>query len=346
MASNFHCFNYLIARISASIATETSANRRLLRTMQIKTMLYRTLAASLFILGVFSIDAHAREWTDSSGHYTIEAELIGFSDGVVVLKREDHELVAIPMEVLSREDQEFLKSEDALEVNRKHAEGMQTWTLKDGTELVGRVVDYSHREVTLQRRRGRIYVNDRNFDNLPTFYQTIIPQMVAETEDLRRSDRRALESWLVRQRAQPRSFMVDGVVLEVENGDEYVVPFSLFSEEDQSVLLPGWKDWLAATNESQWDLQASHAFLLKSLAAARHQDNLVNRQIAELKLQLHAVQAGLTSLWEVTLYPTTGQSGPPLWVVVPGRDSRQASATAMEKYPGHAVGPVRRLTRR
>jgi hypothetical protein len=45
----------------------------------------------------------------------------------------------------------------------------------------------------------------------------------------------------------------------------------------------------------------------------------------------------------VTLYPAAGQGGPPLWVVMPGRDSRQATAAALAQYPGYVAGPVRRV---
>ena len=58
---------------------------------------------------------------------------------------------------------------------------------------------------------------------------------------------------------------------------------------------------------------------------------------------MQAVQAGLTSLWEVTLFPAGGRGGPPLWVVVPGRDSRQATAAALQQNPGFVAGPVRRV---
>jgi hypothetical protein len=72
----------------------------------------------------------------------------------------------------------------------------------------------------------------------------------------------------------------------------------------------------------------------------------MQREIAMMQLQLQAVQADLTSLWEVTLFPVAGQGGPPLWVVVPGRDSRQATLAALEKNPGYVPGSVRRVSRR
>jgi hypothetical protein len=132
-------------------------------------------------------------------------------------------------------------------------------------------------------------------------------------------------------------------VLEVENGDEYVVPLSLFSDEDQKLLKGGWDEWLEAHRGNDYSAQQNNAFLLQSLAAERQRDQQVQRQIALMQLQLQAVEAGLTSLWEVTLYPATGRGGRPRWVVVPGRDSRQATAAALEQNPGYVAGPVRRV---
>jgi hypothetical protein len=285
----------------------------------------------------------ARLWTDSTGQYTLEAELISADDKTVVLQRADHEMVAIPIEKLSEADREYLKSKEASELVNKTHEPLQTWTLKDGTKIEGRIVEYAQRDITLQRRRGRIYVNDRQFENLPEFYQDLLPKIVAHVERLQRDDRASLEAWLVRQRGQPRTIRLEGVVLETENGDEYGVPFFMFSEEDLSVLRPGWTDWQAAASSKDYGKQADHAFLLRSLAAARFRDQQVQREIATMQLKLQAVQAGLTSLWEVTLYPAAGQGGPPRWVVVPGRDSRQATAAAMAQNRGYVAGPVRRV---
>jgi hypothetical protein len=301
--------------------------------------------AAIACLMAVSIAANvaARLWTDSTGNYTLEARLIMFNDKSVVLQREDHELVAFPIEELSDQDREFLKSKEAADAQKTAAESMQTWTLRDGAKIVGRIVDYAARDVTLPRRRGRIYVNDRVLDNLPEFYQQLIPKFVAESENLQRSDRASLEAWLVRQRGEPRTFHLDGVVLETENGDEYSVPFALFSEADLKVLKPGWKKWLVVHGSHDSSAEEDSAFLLRSLAAARFRDEHVHHEVAMMQLKLQAAQAGLTSLWEVTLFPGAGQGGRPLWVVVPGRDSRQATDAALQQNPGYIAGAVRRV---
>ena len=116
----------------------------------------------------------------------------------------------------------------------------QTWTLRDGTKIAGRAVDYASRDVTIQRRRGQIFVNDRRLANLPEFYQLLLPQIVDHFERLDRVDRRGLEAWVLRQRGQPRTFQLKGIVFEFENGDEYAVPFFLLSDQDQRRIGSGF----------------------------------------------------------------------------------------------------------
>jgi hypothetical protein len=295
--------------------------------------------------------ASARLWTDSTGQYTVEADLIAFNDEVVILQREDHELGAVPIKKLSDKDREFLASKEAQATAEEITGAMQTWTLRDGTKLVGRLVGYSRRDLTLQRRRGKIYINDRQFENLPEFYQLMLPKIVAHYEKINDPNRQGLEAWLVRQKGLPRSFTVDGVTLEMENGDEYVVPFFFFSAADLKLLKPGWEAWLAAHGDAKYDEQHQQAFMLQSLAAARQRDRQVQRRIALMQLNeaaqqttLEAIQAGVTSLWEVTLYPGGGIAGPPRWVVVTGRDSADAKHQAMLQHPGYVAGPIRRVS--
>lgn len=63
-----------------------------------------------------------------------------------------------------------------------------------------------------------------------------------------------------------------------------------------------------------------------------------------MQLNLQAVQAGLTSVWEVTLYPNRGNPNPPMWVTVFGRNSQDAANAALQQNPGFSVGPIRRVS--
>lgn len=291
-----------------------------------------------------SAPCDARTWSDSTGQYTVDAELVALTEKAAILQRGDDHLVSIDFEQLSKEDQAYLKTEEAKLTADKIANKQQTWTTVGGIEIIGNVVDFVQRDVTFQRRRGKVYVNDRVFDNLPQVYQKIAPLIVAHFENLPAiKDKATLERWLVRRRAQPATYKVDGVILELPSGDEYAFPFFLFRDEDLEVLKPGWDRWAAA--HGNYESQSSMSDELRTLAAARQNDADVSHQIARLQLGMQAVQAGVTSLWEVTLMPGQGVAGTPLWVVVPGRDSRQATEVALSRNPGYFAGPVRRVSR-
>src|SRR5690606_33060024 len=158
------------------------------------------------------------------------------------------------------------------------------------------------RDVTFQRRRGKVYVNDRVFDNLPEVYQKIAPRIVGHFENLPAiNDKATLERWLVRRRAEPATYKVEGVILELPSGDEYAFPFFLFRDEDLEIRKPGWDRWIAA--QGNYESQSSMSDELRTLAAARQNDADISHQIARLQLGMQAVEAGVTSLWEVTLMP-------------------------------------------
>jgi hypothetical protein len=311
---------------------------------QMKRLLF--CAVLLCVIASLSPAFASRVWTDSTGQYMLDADLIAVNDKFVVLQRADHELVMLTLDSLSDDDRNYLASSEVNKAAGEYINAPQTWTLTSGLQIKARIVDYAERDLTIQRRRGRIYVNDRVLDNLPDAYQQVVQQTVAHFAQLRQHDRRSIETWLVRQRGQPQTFRVPGVVVESESGDEYLLPFALLSDDDQRVLRPGFDQWQAATKLADFEQLQEQSFMLEALAAARHRDQLVQRNIAMLQLKLQAVEAGVTSLWEVTLYPAVGQPRPPQWVVVAGRDSRQATTRAIQQNPGYVVGPVRRVSRR
>ena len=301
----------------------------------------------LILLAVVLAPANAREWNDVTGRYTLEADLIGFDDEMVILQRQNKELGSFPIEQLSKADRAYLESKEAQAIHSANIDQLQTWTTADGLKVVGRVVDYARREVTVQRRRGRIYVNDTVFGNLPEVYQTILLGVVGHLESIPMPDEQALDTWVRTLRGQPRVYELEGIQFELENGDEYGVPFFLFSKQDQVVLQSGWEYWLK--DVADYEKRDDHAFRLQSLAASyqQNQQNQQNqRQIALMNLNMQAIQAGLTSAWEVTLYPAAGNPSPPRWVVTMGRNSLEATNQALQQNPGFVSGPVRKVSRR
>lgn len=69
----------------------------------------RTLIAAMLVLAVCTPVALARKWTDSTGKYSLEAELVDVKEGKVLLKREGGTIVSVPLEKLSTADQDFVK---------------------------------------------------------------------------------------------------------------------------------------------------------------------------------------------------------------------------------------------
>ncbi|MHB1036902.1 MAG: SHD1 domain-containing protein [Pirellulales bacterium] len=300
------------------------------------------LAASVWV-GLSAL-ADGRTWTDSTGNYRTEADLVALNETTVVLKKADNHLVAVPMVKLSKVDRTYLESKETAETARRSADAMQTWTMASGLKVTGRVVDYGRKDLTVQRRRGKIYVNDRLYDNLPEVYQLMLPKIVTHFEKTEIDGKKGLVAWATKQRGQARTFTCEGVILELANGDEYGIPFFFFSPEDLKILQPGWDRWLAANQDQAKQQQES--FLLATQAQAYQQDRAMNQQIALMQLQMEGYQAGLFDLWEVRMFPKPGVASPPLTVVVPARDSRTATMEAVSRNPGFVAGPVSRVSRK
>jgi hypothetical protein len=287
----------------------------------------------------------SREWTDASGHYKVKAELIAYDDEHVVLQKENDELISIALKDLSKEDQEYVKSNKAKEEKNGPPDKSRTWTMQSGLKVKGTVIEFGERELNMRRAlRGKIYVNDRAFANLPAIYQAMIPKIVSHFEKIEIDDVKGLDAWLRKLPGSKKSYTCEGVILELENGDQYGVPFFLFSKSDQATLEKGWKRWLAAKDNE--DAQQKEAFYLRAQAQANAENIRAIREISEVNLQLSAYNAGMFDLWEVTLLPPPGNNGRPMTIVVPGNDSRQATINALQKYPNARVGPVAKVRRR
>lgn len=300
------------------------------------------LAGGLLVAGSPTA-ADAREWSDASGHYKFNGELIAFNEKTVILKRTDKNLVSIEFDKLSEADKKYLQSKEAQEATQKGIDAVQTWTMASGLKVSGRVVEYGRRNVRIERKRGAVYVNDKAFVNLPTVYQKMVPKIVNYFEKTMIENETELNEWLAKRKGKPAEYTLEGVMLALDNGDLYGVPFFFFSEDDLKVLKPGWDRWVAA--EEDREKKDQHDMELQAQAQAYQQDKMAQKQMMQMQLQLQAYQAGLFSLWEVQLYPGQNFNGQPVMVVVPGRNSDQAAAAAMAKYPGWTVGGVGQVIR-
>ena len=296
------------------------------------------MSALLAIL-VTASPLSARTWSDATSKYSVEGDLIASTDEQIVLKRKDGKLVLMEIEQLSAADREYLASQAATKLANDNP--LQTWTLNTGWKISGRLVGYGRKEVVLQRKRGKVYVNDRLLENLPEIYQRMLPRIVSHEEGIELADQKQLVDWVVRQKGQPRKFVIDGVALELENGDEYGVPFLFFTAEDRQVFEPGWQQWLAAHEDHE--RRQREDFLLSAQAEAYHRDRQAKEQIHATQLMLSAVDAGVVDLWEVQLIPKRGVAARPMFVVGPARNSQQAINAALARNPNFVAGAARKL---
>jgi hypothetical protein len=294
----------------------------------------------------FNVSVEGREWSDKSGHYKVKGELVAYDDQEITLKLEakqkGRELLAFPIDQLSEADLAYLQSEE-MRLEMSQADSKHSWTLRNGMKVIAKPVEYVRKNVVIQRQRGKVLVNDRLITNLPEVYQRMIPKIVEYFEKRPMPDDKAFDTWMKEQKANARTFPCEGIILEFNNKEEYAFPFFVFEDVDRKILESGYSKWVEEAEEA--DEKRQHSLYMQSQAAAYQQSQKEQMQVARLQLQLQAVQAGVTDMWEVWLEPKPGVRGYPLTVAVFGRNSDEASYLAMQRNPGYTVGAVSRLSR-
>ncbi|MCU0719565.1 MAG: hypothetical protein MUC83_07665 [Pirellula sp.] len=309
-----------------------------------------SLFTSLWLLTSISFGG-SREWSDSTGTLKIRGTLLAADESEVVIKldkkEKGRELLAVAITDLSAADREFLKTQEA-ESELKLDGEKHAWELKNGLKVFGRAVSFVRKDVVMQRRRGKLYVNDRPMDNLPEVYQKMIPYVVGYFEKTTFETKRQFDDWVISQRNKINTYPCEALMIEFPNGDEYGVPLFFFSESVLERLKPAYEKWQSDTKaklseDEQSERQRQNDLYLQSHAAAYQQQQQEMMQIAKLQLLMNSVSAGATDLWEVYMYPGPGTFGYPISVVVAGRNSQQASQLALQNNPGHIVGPIRKV---
>jgi WD40 repeat protein len=71
---------------------------------------------------VFWLQASAREWSDASGKFRVQAELVSVRGDKVVLEKKDGSIIAVPIDKLCQADRDFIKQHLAKETAKPTAE--------------------------------------------------------------------------------------------------------------------------------------------------------------------------------------------------------------------------------
>jgi SLA1 homology domain 1, SHD1 len=298
-------------------------------------MLLRYLLLLIFLSqGLNSL--HGREWTDATGKFKQDADLVEMTDNTVVLNKGHGFLVSVPRESLSQADLEYLNSEIASKDMASNASQDRTWTMHDGKQVIGRVMEYGRREVVLIRRNNKLYVNDKPFTNMTELHQYVVPTLVSHYEQKPYADEKELLKLIISRRNAPLRYNVEGVLLELDRGELFAVPLFLFSTKDRDMLKPGWDAW----NKADKDERAREEESLHARSVANEYQKNRDREVQIQRIQL---ASQWFDLWQVEVTLPNGQSSS---VVVPGIDSQSAGNAAQARYPQATIGAMRKIRRR
>lgn len=290
----------------------------------------------------------ARRWTSSKGGFTLEADAIAFNETTAILKRLNGKLVAVKLDELSEADQEYVRSKEVGEQLSQSIEKMQTWTSKNGVKIRGRVLAYGRKNLTILRQRAKPVINDKPFEKYDPLNQKLILRIVSELEGQSFTTASELGTWVKTLGGEKKEYPLEGVLMELESGDQIAVPFFLFGDKELRVLEPGWEAWSKANDDEEARKQES---LMMQTEAMQYQQQsqqqaYQKQQIELLKLNLLATRTGLTSIWEVGLQPPPGVYGRRISVMVTARNSDLAANMALAQHPGYQVFGVRKASGR
>ncbi len=133
---------------------------------------YLAFCLSLTILNAL----HARQWTDISGQFKSEGQLVALNDELAVIMTPQHRVLAIHRNQLSEADQQYLTSEEAKATLSGGKDEVHSWELRNGMKVLGKIVAYGVKDVTIQRQKAKLHVDGVEFEKIPPVYQKMAPR--------------------------------------------------------------------------------------------------------------------------------------------------------------------------
>jgi hypothetical protein len=293
---------------------------------------------SIWLIGLFlmsmgaSASLSARTWTDATGRFKVDADLIAINDDVVVLKSKSGRLIAVEIAQLSPGDQDFLRTEEAGTSKLGAKDKDHVWRLQGDAKLTGSIVGYFAQDLIVERRNAKLFVEGNEEKDVPELLMRMLSRIVEHFEMAKIEDLPSLKNWLSQQGKMPHVYPIEGVRIALTSGEEVKVPIFLLASAERALLEPGLTRWKALQNEKLEEMERSwyaqrEAVMLSSAVRAYQQDAASQAQARMLQLDLLAVDAGVTDLWEVLLIPPNPYAYP-FTVVVPARNSAAAQLVA------------------
>lgn len=90
-------------------------------------MLRKTLHVSLILGLILVSNSGAREWTDSTGAFTVEARLVEVLEDSVRLRKQNGIMVQVPIERLCRADRLHVQAIGTIQCQRAHEKSIPGW---------------------------------------------------------------------------------------------------------------------------------------------------------------------------------------------------------------------------
>lgn len=294
----------------------------------------------------------AREWTDSTGNFKIEADLIAFDGDTVVLRAKAGRLIALKISDLSKDDLAFLKTPEvaAFENSAPVPETPTAWSLMNGQVVRGAITGIGVQQVVIFRRDSKTHISFDGKENTDPIYKTLLPEIVNHLASTSFKTLDELDRHLATLKPPTLTYAIPTVRVATTKG-EVNIPNFLLKKEEQSYLWSA-SERLRSLQESELSseerekIAARENFLARSYGRGRNQAANAPVEISPMQLEFLAnatLVAARAEFWEVAISPPNPYMMP-FTVVVPAADSADAEAQVAARFPQYQLIGVSRAS--
>lgn len=283
----------------------------------------------------------AREWKDASGKFHQEAELVEFDGNLVVLKKAEGQLVAIPLDQLSKADQEYLKSKHATDDVAGAASKDPSWVLVDGSKFKGKLLKFGKKDLVFSRKLGELYVNGKPFAGLPALRQHVLPMLVGQEEGKEIKTASQIDDLIAARKGADLAYQMKGAVFEIEAGENVAVPISLLSDKDRKVIEPQWNAWVEAEKDVKFGerQQLEQSTIARALFNEHLRNGSIDHRLQSFQSELQWSQ-NTPGTWQIRLRRPDNSI---TTTNVSASDEMAARASAQQQYPHSTIISWNRL---
>jgi len=294
----------------------------------------------------------AREWSDNSGHFKVEADLIAFDGDTVVLRAKAGRLLALKLADLSKTDVEYLKTPEVagFENSSPIPEAPTEWSLKNGQIVRGAITGIGIQQVVIFRRDSKVHISFDGKELTDPIYKVILPEIVNQVASTSFKTLEELDRHLAALKPPSVTYAVPAVTIATNKGN-VGIPNFLLKKEEQNYL------WTASerlrslqeseiTSEEREKIASPENFLARSYSRGRNQAVNTPVEISQIQLDFlsnAALVAARAEFWEVVISPPNAYLMP-FTVVVPAVNSADAGAQVAARFPQYQLVGISRAS--